>query len=541
MLTRTFLGMAISAFLASTGVQAAWSSRGPNVMYYWGQNSAGGSNTQASLGTYCESGQVDAVLLSFLHVFNVGGIPEINLSNACAGTYFPNTQLLSCPAVGADIKKCQDKGVKVILSLGGAAGVYGFTSDAQGQQFAQTIWNLFGGGSSDTRPFGDAVIDGVDLDIEGGSSTGYVAFVNALRQKFSSNFLIGAAPQCPFPDAILGSVLNSASFDYVNVQFYNNYCSATGSSFNFDTWDNWAKTTSPNKNVKIMLTVPGSSTAAGSGYVPMSTLQTIVPSLSSKYSSYGGVSVWDASQAWNNGGFNSQLYSLVHSGGSTPPPSSSSATKTTTKTTATSTKTTTTTAPTATSTPGSCPVANQPCSTQNQYACTADGKYAVCDHGKWVASSCPSNTVCIPTTDGTSIYCGYATGSGSTCPSASALEVTAASFGSKNGPVPRPYKASKVAAQLAVTSTDKNSFEAVINARRTTLTPFEKSVTIEFTTPSNIKFTESDMGPVRQVGNKVRIQAKNDYNESMTLVVKVKGSINSGVFVAPSTSAWKFK
>ncbi|RCH91182.1 Chitinase 1, partial [Rhizopus azygosporus] len=392
MLTRTFLGMAISAFLASTGVQAAWSSHGPNVMYYWGQNSAGGSNTQASLGTYCESGQVDAVLLSFLHVFNVGGIPEINLSSACAGTYFPNTQLLSCPAVGADIKKCQDKGVKVILSLGGAAGVYGFTSDAQGQQFAQTIWNLFGGGNSDTRPFGDAVIDGVDLDIEGGSSTGYVAFVNALRQKFSSNFLIGAAPQCPFPDAILGSVLNSASFDYVNVQFYNNYCSATGSSFNFDTWDNWAKTTSPNKNVKIMFTVPGSSTAAGSGYVPMSTLQTIVPSLASKYSSYGGVSVWDASQAWNNGGFNSQLYSLVHS---------------------------------------------------------ADGKYAVCDHGKWVASSCPSNTVCIPTTDGASIYCGYATGSGSTCPSVSALEITAASLGSKNGPVPRPYKASKVAAQLA--------------------------------------------------------------------------------------------
>lgn len=101
MLTRTFLGMAISAFLASTGVQAAWSSNGPNVMYYWGQNSAGGSNTQASLGTYCESGQVDAVLLSFLHVFNVGGTPEINLSSACAGTYFPNTQLLSCPAVGA--------------------------------------------------------------------------------------------------------------------------------------------------------------------------------------------------------------------------------------------------------------------------------------------------------------------------------------------------------------------------------------------------------------------------------------------------------
>jgi chitinase len=37
------------------------------------------------------------------------------------------------------------------------------------------------GGSSDTRPFGDAVLDGVDLDIEGGSTTGYAAFVKQLR------------------------------------------------------------------------------------------------------------------------------------------------------------------------------------------------------------------------------------------------------------------------------------------------------------------------------------------------------------------------
>jgi chitinase len=43
---------------------------------------------------------VDAVILSFLDVFNVGGLPDINLSNACAGTYFSGTTLLTCPAVG---------------------------------------------------------------------------------------------------------------------------------------------------------------------------------------------------------------------------------------------------------------------------------------------------------------------------------------------------------------------------------------------------------------------------------------------------------
>jgi chitinase len=49
--------------------------------------------------------------------------------------------------------------------------------DSAAATFATTIWNLFGGGSSSTRPFGDAVIDGVDLDIEGGPSTGYAVSV----------------------------------------------------------------------------------------------------------------------------------------------------------------------------------------------------------------------------------------------------------------------------------------------------------------------------------------------------------------------------
>ena len=44
---------------------------------------------------------------------------------------------------------------------------------------------------SSTRPFGAAVLDGVDLDIEGGGSTGYAAFVTQLRNHFS-----GASKRC---------------------------------------------------------------------------------------------------------------------------------------------------------------------------------------------------------------------------------------------------------------------------------------------------------------------------------------------------------
>lgn len=80
--------------------------------------------------------------------------------------------------IDVDIKTCQDKGKTILMSLGGANGVYGFANDANAEAFADTLWNIFGAGESDTRPFGDAVIDGFDLDIEGGGSTGYVVSSN---------------------------------------------------------------------------------------------------------------------------------------------------------------------------------------------------------------------------------------------------------------------------------------------------------------------------------------------------------------------------
>jgi chitinase len=65
-----------------------------------------------------------------------------------------------CTSVGTNVKACQAKGKIVTLSLGGAGGSVGFSSDSQGEQLADTVWNVFLGGSSSTRPFGDAVLDG---------------------------------------------------------------------------------------------------------------------------------------------------------------------------------------------------------------------------------------------------------------------------------------------------------------------------------------------------------------------------------------------
>ena len=247
-------------------------------------------------------------------------------------TYFTGTNLLHCTQMGEDIKTCQAAGKKILLSLGGAAGSYGFTSDSQAETFADTLWNLFGGGTSDTRPFDDAVVDGFDLDIEGGSSTGYVAFVNRMRQHYASDssksYYISAAPQCPLPDAYLNTVLTGAHVDFIFVQFYNNYCtfiylkrsdvgginqyvSGATTNFNFAAWDTFAKTQSYNTAAKVYLGVPASSSAAGTGYVDITTLGSAAEYLQSTYSSFGGIMMWyvlnpsssnqrDCSQAWGN-------------------------------------------------------------------------------------------------------------------------------------------------------------------------------------------------------------------------------------------------
>ncbi|KZP27341.1 carbohydrate-binding module family 5 protein, partial [Athelia psychrophila] len=337
---------------------------------YWGQNSYGathGSDTanwQQRLSHYCQASNIarddtiDAIPVAFLNVFfDTGGLPSLDLSNICGvSSYpaFPGTALPDCDFLAADIETCQAAGKIVTISLGGGAGSYGFTSDAQGQAFADTIWNIFLGGTSTTRPFGAAVLDGVDLDIEGGGSTGYAAFVTQLRSHMNGankSYYITGAPQCPFPDAYLGSVINAVGFDALYVQFYNNYCGLTGFSnvndWDFGTWDSWAKTTSPNKNVKIYIGAPAASTAAGSGYVDSGTLASIIQSTKSQYSSFGGAMLWDASQAYENGRYDVAVKNALgsNSGGSpvTTTKSTTAATSTTKpSTTTSSTKTTST-------------------------------------------------------------------------------------------------------------------------------------------------------------------------------------------------------
>lgn len=267
-----------------------------NVAVYWGQASAG---SQESLATYCQSDDVDIVLLSFLYQYpsSVG----LNFASACTSTF--SDGLLHCSTIGEDIQTCQSLGKKVFLSLGGAAGSYGFSNDEEAETFATTLWNTFGEGSGkEERPFDDALIDGFDFDIENNNPTGYTALVKKLRNYFSSgskNYYISAAPQCFYPDSSVGELLSNGDVDFAFVQFYNNYCNVD-KQFNWNTWLNFAQTISPNSNIKLYLGLPGSATAAGSGYISdLETIKTTVQTISGS-ENFGGIMLWDASQGFDN-------------------------------------------------------------------------------------------------------------------------------------------------------------------------------------------------------------------------------------------------
>ncbi|KAI1075993.1 glycoside hydrolase family 18 protein [Whalleya microplaca] len=302
--------LAAGLLWASAAIAGYNPSSSNNLAIYWGQNSAGISNAaaaQKSLAQYCSNTKINIIPISFLSSIDP---PKVDLAN------------IGTTNVGNDITACQKAGKTILLSIGGATVTTGLSTAARAVTVADQIWAMFGPkGNSTTRPFGDAVIDGFDLDIEH-SIANLAPFAARLRANMDKattssgrKFYLSAAPQCPFPDQnnkIILSGTSAVAFDFVMVQFYNNaqcdlrsYTGVTGQGFNMNTWDQWART-SKNPNVKIFLGVPGGKTAVSTSQVASyktSTQLAPIIAFSKKFASFGGVMVWDMSQVYANTGF----------------------------------------------------------------------------------------------------------------------------------------------------------------------------------------------------------------------------------------------
>ncbi|XXH05374.1 hypothetical protein Hte_011800 [Hypoxylon texense] len=263
------------------------------------------ANSQTNVAVYWDS-EISIIPLSFLNGIKT---PITNFANAGDNcTVYAGTQLLNCPQIEEDIKTCQSQGKTITLSIGGATYTEGgFSDSASAESAADNVWSLFGSDTSAAnRPFGSAVVDGFDFDFES-TTQNFVPFASRLRSHMDSDtskkYYLSAAPQCPYPDAAMNDMLNGA------IAFNN---------FNFETWDNWAKSTSKNPSVKLLLGVPA-NTGAGGGYLSASALAPVIQ-YSKQFSSFGGVMMWDMSQLYQNPGFLDSVYgSLAGSGSGTTP------------------------------------------------------------------------------------------------------------------------------------------------------------------------------------------------------------------------------
>ncbi|KAL5540870.1 hypothetical protein UlMin_043262 [Ulmus minor] len=250
-----------------------FSSQAAGIAIYWGQNS-----NEGTLAETCNTDNYQFVNIAFLSTFGNGQTPILNLAGHC------NPAANTCQGLSSDIKACQGKGIKVLLSIGGITGNYSLSSTQDATQ-------------SNSRPFGDAALDGVDFDIEKGSGQFWDDLARSLSgHSQERKVYLAAAPQCPFPDDHLDGAIKTGLFDYVWVQFYNNpschYAGNPNNLFNF--WNQWTSTQAK----QVFLGLPAAEEAAP-GFIPADALiSQILPTIKSS-PKYGGVMLW--SKQYDNG------------------------------------------------------------------------------------------------------------------------------------------------------------------------------------------------------------------------------------------------
>ncbi|KAF3432894.1 hypothetical protein FNV43_RR23996 [Rhamnella rubrinervis] len=267
------------------------SSRAGGIAIYWGQDV-----NEGTLADTCNTGNYQIVNIAFLTTFGNGQPPVLNLAGHCDQT--SNT----CTRFSSDIKACQEQGIKVLLSIGGDRGSSYLSSADDARQVSDYLWNNFLGGQSDSRPFGDAVLDGIDFDIESGSGQFFDELARSLNDHSQQKKVyLSAAPQCtPFPYTPLDSALKTGLFDYVWVQFYNNnpcqYAEGNTDSL-LSAWNQW---TGSSQAKQVFMGLPAASEAAPSGgFIPEDVLNSqVLPAIKTS-PNYGGVMLW--SKRFDNG------------------------------------------------------------------------------------------------------------------------------------------------------------------------------------------------------------------------------------------------
>ncbi|KAJ3090866.1 Chitinase 1 [Quaeritorhiza haematococci] len=318
------------------------------VVYYWGRNMAKSqffdqAYWEPSLGWFCENTNITVYHISsmMLH-FDGNGAPAIDFAyhceyptNAIAGWPAPPAgfSALNCGHFAADIRKCQNLGRKIMLTITpyDRLSEDNATTNTTGYVSAHDVWNIFLAGKDEKssfnrfpqlRPFGESTtLDGVHLMLRSSFSTGYSSFVRTLRGLMDNasgkKYYISASPRCEFPDALLGGTGVAGlpftdvpkAFDYIVPYFLSspNICGWELNNAGFwqrlTSWIQWAASIKPDLPVLVALPsyhIPQWVTGSTGDYISVGDLmsQNVVArmkEIQSGSNQFGGFALQDAS------------------------------------------------------------------------------------------------------------------------------------------------------------------------------------------------------------------------------------------------------
>ncbi|XP_052136808.1 xylanase inhibitor protein 2-like [Oryza glaberrima] len=266
-----FFPVGVAAILLLAAGHATAVNTGETVVF-WGRNKDEGSLREA-----CDTGLYTSVIISFLAVFGHGRY-SLDLSGH------------DVSAVGADIKHCQSKYIPVLLSIGGQGGDYSLPTNASAADVADHLWDSFlgGGRAGVPRPFGDAVVDGVDLFIDQGGAEHYDELARQLFSHYKFEMLLTATTRCSYPDHRLDMALATGLFTHIHVRVFGGDAGCT--THHRASWERWA---AAYPGSLVYLGVVASPEQDANAYLPRKALFSDVLSHIVEKPNYGGLMIWD--------------------------------------------------------------------------------------------------------------------------------------------------------------------------------------------------------------------------------------------------------
>uniref|UniRef100_A0A0D9WMZ6 GH18 domain-containing protein n=1 Tax=Leersia perrieri TaxID=77586 RepID=A0A0D9WMZ6_9ORYZ len=273
-----YYGMMQRAQTASNYGGAMLWDRGADKAYdnYYGRalKDFGRNKDESSLREACDTGIYNTVIISFLTVFG-------------HGRYWADLSGHPIAGVGADIKHCQHaKNVTVLLSIDGDGDHYSLPTPRSAKDVVDHLWHAYlGGGRHGVfRPFGDAVVDGIDLYINHGGSANYDELATHLGEH--GGILLTATVRCMDGQEKSGEA--AAATGLVG-RIHVRYDSSKRRPF-YGAWLGW---TVRYANASVHVGLPAAWDAASDGWINPAALVFDALPLVRGTPNYGGVVLWN--------------------------------------------------------------------------------------------------------------------------------------------------------------------------------------------------------------------------------------------------------